>query len=100
MCGQTSALDLGARTEPGPEGGVERVLAMEDLLEIARHVATQPEVRRTAAGFVGYGATKPGDRVLIVFGAGHGYWLRHFASETPGYRNVDVRPYLQKAAPR
>ena len=40
---------------------------------------------------------KPGDRVLVVYGSGHGFWLRHFASLTPGYRNVDVRPYLTKA---
>ena len=40
---------------------------------------------------------KPGDRVLIVYGSGHGYWLRHFAGEVPGYRNVDVLPYLAKA---
>ena len=65
MCGQTSTLELATRIEPGPPGGVERVLALEDLLEVARHVATQPEVRRTAAGFIGYGATRPGDRVLI-----------------------------------
>ncbi|QXQ04860.1 hypothetical protein KX816_11160 [Sphingosinicellaceae bacterium] len=39
---------------------------------------------------------RPGDRVLVVYGGGHGYWLRHFASETPGYRSVDVRPYLAK----
>lgn len=41
---------------------------------------------------------KPGDRVLVVYGAGHNYWLRHFASETPGFRNVDPAPYLKKAA--
>ena len=41
---------------------------------------------------------KPGDRILVVYGAGHGYWLRHFASTTPGYISVDVRPYLEKAA--
>lgn len=41
---------------------------------------------------------KPGDRVLIVYGAGHNYWLRHFAQTTPGFRNVDPTPYLQKAA--
>ena len=41
---------------------------------------------------------KPGDRVLVVFGAGHSYWLRHFASQVQGYRNVDVMPYLQRAA--
>jgi hypothetical protein len=40
---------------------------------------------------------KPGDRVLVVYGSGHGFWLRHFASLTPGYRNVDVMPYLAKA---
>jgi len=28
---------------------------------------------------------KPGDRALAVYGGGHGFWLRHFASLTPGY---------------
>ena len=41
---------------------------------------------------------KPGDRILVVYGAGHGYWLRHFASTTPGYSSIDVRPYLENAA--
>ncbi len=41
---------------------------------------------------------KPGDRVLVVYGSGHGYWLRHFAREVPGYVNVDVMPYLKRAA--
>lgn len=41
---------------------------------------------------------EPGDRVLVVYGAGHNYWLRHFAGTTPGYVNVDPTPYLQKAA--
>ncbi len=40
---------------------------------------------------------KPGDRVLVVYGAGHGYWLRHFAATTPGFRSVDVIPYLKAA---
>ena len=40
---------------------------------------------------------KPGDRVLIVYGAGHNYWLRHFARTTPGFVNVDPTPFLQKA---
>lgn len=39
----------------------------------------------------------PGDRVLVIYGAGHNYWLRHFASTVPGFRNVDPTPYLQKA---
>lgn len=39
--------------------------------------------------------TRPGDRVLVVYGAGHAYWLRHFASETPGYRLVEATPYLR-----
>ena len=43
---------------------------------------------------------RPGDRVLVVYGAGHGYWLRHFAATTPGFASVDVRPYLTRAAVR
>ncbi|MCL6730695.1 DUF5694 domain-containing protein [Sphingomonas hankyongi] len=41
---------------------------------------------------------KPGDRLLVLVGAGHAYWLRHFAESTPGYRLVDPLPYLAKAA--
>jgi hypothetical protein len=40
---------------------------------------------------------KPGNRILIVYGMGHIYWLRHFASETTGYRFVDPLPYLARA---
>jgi hypothetical protein len=42
-------------------------------------------------------AAKPGDRVILIYGGGHSYWLRHFASETPGYRFVDPVPFLAKA---
>lgn len=41
---------------------------------------------------------QPGDRILVIYGAGHTYWLRHFAEETPGYGNVDPLPYLRRAA--
>lgn len=40
---------------------------------------------------------EPGDRILVVYGAGHGYWLRHFAGHVPGFRNVDPVPYLKAA---
>ena len=42
--------------------------------------------------------TKPGDRVVIVYGAGHKFWLDHFAENTPGFTRVDPLPYLEKAA--
>jgi Family of unknown function (DUF5694) len=42
---------------------------------------------------------KPGDRVLVVYGAGHNYWLRHFAAETPGYKFIDPVPYLKAVKP-
>lgn len=42
--------------------------------------------------------TSPGDRVLVIYGAGHAYWLRHFASEMPGYRLVSALPVLTSAA--
>jgi hypothetical protein len=40
---------------------------------------------------------KPGDRVLVLYGAGHNYWLRHFASQVQGHQLIDPVPYLQKA---
>jgi len=38
--------------------------------------------------------SQPGDRVIVLFGSGHAYWLRHFAEEMPGFRVVDPLPYL------
>jgi hypothetical protein len=40
---------------------------------------------------------QPGDRVLVLVGAGHLYWLRHFVEGTPGFRLADPRPYLLNA---
>lgn len=40
---------------------------------------------------------RPGDRIVVVFGSGHAYWLRHFAETTPGFRYVDPLPYLRAA---
>jgi hypothetical protein len=65
MCGEPAPDNLESRMESGPDGGVRRVVGLADLLEVARHVARSEEVRRTAAGFIGYGATGPGQRVLI-----------------------------------
>jgi hypothetical protein len=42
--------------------------------------------------------TDPGDRVLVIFGGSHAYWLRHFAKEVMGFQDVDPRPYLRTAA--
>jgi hypothetical protein len=64
MCGSTVPDSAEQLIEAGPPGGVARVVDL-DLAEVARGIVHQDEVRRTAAGFVGYGATKPGDRVLI-----------------------------------
>lgn len=41
--------------------------------------------------------TEPGDRVLVIYGAGHNYWLRHFAGEMQGFASVDPVPYLKRA---
>lgn len=37
---------------------------------------------------------RPGDRIVVVYGAGHNYWLRHFVSLTPGFELVEPGPYL------
>jgi hypothetical protein len=42
------------------------VIDLDDLVPYARVVADGEEIRRPAIGFIGYGSTKPGDRVLIA----------------------------------
>ncbi|MDP3801291.1 DUF5694 domain-containing protein [Brevundimonas sp.] len=42
-------------------------------------------------------AAKPGDRIVIVYGAGHSYWLRQFVQTTPGFRLVEANDYLPAA---
>lgn len=37
---------------------------------------------------------QPGDRVLVVYGSGHSYWLRHFVEEAPGFELVEPNDYL------
>ncbi|QDV05170.1 hypothetical protein Poly30_06660 [Planctomycetes bacterium Poly30] len=39
---------------------------------------------------------RPGDRVVVVYGAGHAYWLRHFVEETPGFELVELAEYVRK----
>ncbi len=41
--------------------------------------------------------TQPGDRVIIVYGAGHKFWLEHFVKNTPGFNLVSPVPYLLAA---
>jgi hypothetical protein len=43
-----------------------RWMEVDDLLQVGRLIADQEELRRTAAGFVGYGSTGEGDRVLLA----------------------------------
>ena len=40
---------------------------------------------------------RPGDRIVVIYGAGHGYWLREFARTTPGFRLVEANDYLPPA---
>ena len=37
---------------------------------------------------------EPGDRVVVIFGAGHAAWLRHFVETTPGFELVEPGDYL------
>jgi hypothetical protein len=41
---------------------------------------------------------EPGDRLLVLVGSGHRYWLTHFAENSPGFTSIDPRPWLQRAA--
>jgi hypothetical protein len=37
---------------------------------------------------------KPGDRVLVIFGQGHAFWLRSLVEQMPGYEFVAPDQYL------
>jgi hypothetical protein len=39
--------------------------------------------------------TEPGDRVLVVYGAGHGNWLRQLAADSGFYRLQDTQRWLR-----
>lgn len=54
----------------------------------ARNVAIFAKLTRIA---------KPGDRVVVIYGAGHLAWLRHFAGTVAGYADIDPIPFLQQA---
>lgn len=43
-----------------------RMLSLDPLLPAARFLSSEAELRRSAVGFIGYGDTRPGDRVLIL----------------------------------
>jgi Family of unknown function (DUF5694) len=38
---------------------------------------------------------KPGDRIVVLFGSGHSFWLRHFVQNTPGFDLVEPNPFLR-----
>lgn len=42
---------------------------------------------------------QPGDRILLIYGQGHAFWLRNLVREMPGYKLVDPLPYLNAALP-
>jgi hypothetical protein len=37
----------------------------------------------------------PGDRVIVVFGSGHAFWLRHFVQNTPGFELIEPNSLLR-----
>jgi hypothetical protein len=38
---------------------------------------------------------RPGDRIIVVYGAGHKHWLEHLARNTPGFERADPVDYLK-----
>lgn len=37
---------------------------------------------------------RPGDRIVVIYGAGHAYWLRQMVEMTPGFELVEPTDYL------
>lgn len=38
---------------------------------------------------------QPGDHILVVFGSGHAFWLRHFVQNMPGFELIEPNSYLR-----
>lgn len=71
------------------------LLDMSDIEDAAGAVLNYGWYARNAEIFANITEiAEPGDRILIVYGSGHNYWLRHFAQETPGFELVEATPYL------
>ena len=45
-------------------------------------------------------AEDPGDRLLVIYGAGHAPLLRQFATQSGAFRTIDPVPYLRAAVAR
>lgn len=43
-------------------------------------------------------AAEPGDRILVVYGAGHKYFFDNIIEASPSFESIDPAPYLQRAA--
>lgn len=41
-------------------------------------------------------AARPGDRIVVLFGSGHAFFLKQCAAETPGLKLVEASAYLPK----
>jgi hypothetical protein len=88
-----------------PDGAASRIDVYYELLPIG-DATDQPGAELNAMWYLRNAkifaklikAAEPGDRILVVYGSGHNYWLRHFAGSTPGFRSVDPLPYLKAAA--
>ena len=63
MCCDESHPSLGSMTRTK---GIPKIVDLNNLMPYARFLCGEEEVRRTAAGFIGYGMTRPGDRVLFA----------------------------------
>src|SRR4051812_33230190 len=67
MCGNDNDHGHAASSGHGGRGATGvRVRSMATLQAVAQHVGSSEEVRRSAAGFIGYGGTTRGDKVLIA----------------------------------
>lgn len=65
MCGSDGGVTLDDLVQRRAAAQGPAAVTVDELLEVARVVAAADEIRRSAAGFIGYGTTQPGDRVLI-----------------------------------
>jgi hypothetical protein len=68
MCGESEGHDLSGHAQAhafATAPGRGAVSTIEDLIPYAQRIMGQEQLRRSAAGFVGYGGIEAGDRILV-----------------------------------
>lgn len=91
-----ASLNEPARVRSDHDDFYYKLLALGDQKEQAGAELNAAWFQRNAKIFAKLiHVAQPGDRILVVFGSGHAFWLRHLTENMPGFSLVEPNDYLR-----